>query len=79
MHAVVEHRRQGPAAIHVDALGVLGRQLDRRQRVLDVVRDLPGHVRPCLEALRALEVRALALEIVRHPVEVLHQAAQFVG
>ena len=69
----------GPPAIDVDAPGVLGRQLDRRQRVLDVVRDLPRHVRPRFEALRALELGALALEVVRHPVEVLDEPSQFVG
>ena len=76
--ALVEHRRQRPAAIDVDALGVLGGQLDWRERVLDVVRHLPRHLGPRLEALRPLEVGALRLQIVGHPVEVFHQAAQFI-
>ena len=71
--AVVEHRRQRLAAIVVHAPQVLGRQLDRRQRVLDVVRDLPRHVGPRLEAVRALELAALALQVGRHAVEVLDQ------
>ena len=58
---------------------VLGRQLDRRQRVLDVVRDLPRHVGPRLEALRPFELAALPLQVGGHPVEVLDQAAQLVG
>ena len=77
--ALVEHRRQRPAAIDVDAPRVLGGQLDRRQRVLDVVRHLPRHVGPGLEALRALELGALALQIVGHLVEILDQPPQLVG
>jgi len=61
------------------ALRVLGRELDRRQRVLDIVRHLPRHVRPCVEALRAFEFRPLALEVGGHLVEVFDQAPQFVG
>ena len=76
--AFVEHRRQRPAAIEVDALRVLGRQLNRRQRVLDVVRDLPRHVGPGFEPLRALELAALALQVGGHLVEVLDQPPQLV-
>ena len=78
-HALVEHRRQRPPAVDVHALRVLGRQLNRRQRVLDVVRDLARHVGPRFEPLRALELGALALQVRRHAVEVLDQPAQFVG
>ena len=77
--ALVERRRERPALVHVDALRVLGGQLNRRQRVLDVVRDLPRHLGPGFEPLRALEFGALALQIVRHPVEVLHEPPEFVG
>jgi hypothetical protein len=44
----------------VFAADALGGKLDRRQRVLDLVRDAPGHVRPGRGALR---------ESVRHVVE----------
>ena len=77
-HAFVEHRRERAAAIEVHPLRVLRRQLDRRQRVLDVVRDLPGHVGPRLQPLRALELASLALEVRGHLVEVLDQPPQFV-
>ena len=77
-HALIEDRGERPAPIHVDAAHVLGRQLDRRQRVLDVVGDLPRHVGPRLETLGALELAPLPLEVVRHLVEVLDEAAQFV-
>ena len=76
--ALVEHRRQRAAAIEVDAPRVLGRQLNRRQRILDVVRDLPRHVGPGLEPLRALELGALPLQVVGHAVEVLDQPPQLV-
>ena len=58
---------------------MFGIQLNRRQRVLDLVRDLSGHLGPGLEAVRAFELRPLPLEIARHRVEVLHQPAQLVG
>src|SRR2546421_326818 len=38
-----------------------------------------GLARPRLEPLRALEVGALALEIVGHAIEILDQAPQLVG
>ena len=57
---LVEHRAHRLAAIGVDAAQVLGRQLDRRQRVLDLVRDLPRHLGPRLEAVRAFELRRAA-------------------
>ena len=68
----------GRAAIDVHAPQVLGGQLDRRQRVLDVVRDLPRHVGPRLEPLRALELAALPLQVGGHLVEVLDQPPQLV-
>ena len=69
----------GCAAILVHAPQVLGRELDRRQRVLDVVRDLPRHLGPGLEAVRALELAALALQLAGHAVERLDEALQLVG
>ena len=67
------------AAIGVHAAQVLGRELDRRQRVLDLVRDLPRHLGPGLEPVRALELIALRLQLGRHAVERVDQAAQLVG
>ena len=77
--AGVEHRRQRLAAIVVHAPEVLGRELDRRQRVLDVVRDLPRHLGPRLEAVRALDLAALALQLAGHAVERFDEALQLVG
>ena len=54
-------------------------QLNRRQRVLDVVRDLTRHVGPRREPVRALELDALALQIGGHAVEGLDQPAELVG
>jgi len=76
--AVVQNGRQRAPAIDVHALRVLGRQLDRRQRVLDLVGDLTRHVGPRFEPLRAFELRALTLEVLGHLVEVLDQAAKLV-
>ena len=79
VHAVVEHRRQRCAAIEVHPSRVLSRELDRRQRILDVVRHLTRHVGPGFESLRALEVGTLTLEVVGHLIEVFDQPAEFVG
>ena len=77
--AFVEHGRERPAPIQIHTLRVLGGQLDRRQRVLDVVRDLARHVGPGLEALRPFELDPLPLEILGHPVEVPDQPSELVG
>ena len=61
--AAVEHRPERLAAVGVHAPQVLGRELDRRQRVLDLVRDLPRHLGPRLEAVRAFELIALRLQL----------------
>ena len=55
--AFVDQRAERPAAVGVHAAQVFGVELDRRQRVLDVVRHLPGHLGPGLEAVGALELR----------------------
>ena len=67
------------AAIGVHAAQVLGRQLDRRERVLDLVRDLPRHLGPRLEAVRAFELHALRLELRGHAVEGVDEPPQLVG
>ena len=61
------------------ALQVLGGQLNRREGILDFVRHLPGHFRPRLELIHARQFSPLRGEHLRHRVEVIHQAAQFVG
>ena len=57
---------------------VLGTQLNRRQRVLDVVGDLPGHVGPGGQAVGAFQFRPLTLEVGHHAVEGLDQLPQFI-
>ncbi len=69
----------GVASILVHAAEVLGIQLDRRQRVLDVVRDLPRHVGPGRQPVRALELDALPLQIGGHPVEGFDEPPELVG
>ena len=78
-HALVEQRPERPAPILVHALQVLGRQLNRRQRILDLVRDLPRHLGPRLELIRARQLRALRAQRRRHAVEVVDQPPQFVS
>ena len=77
--AALDHVPQRLAAVGVHAAEVLGRQLDRRQRVLDLVRDLARHLGPRLEAMGALELRALRLELRGHAVERVDEAPQLVG
>ena len=77
--APVEDAAERPAGGPVHAAQVLGRQLDGRQRVLDVVRHLARHVGPRRQPVRALQFGALVLQVGRHLVEVVHQAPQLVG
>ena len=58
--AAFEHRPERLAAIGVHAPQVLGGELDRRQRILDLVRHLPRHLGPRLEPVRAFELRRAA-------------------
>ena len=51
---------------------------ERCQRVLDLVRHLARHFGPGLEAMRALQLLALALEIGSHMIEVGDQPAKLV-
>ena len=67
------------AAVGMHAAQVLRGQLNRRQRILDFVRHLPGHFGPGFDAMRALELLALTLELGRHAVEVLDEPPQLVG
>ena len=57
------------------AAQMLGVELNRRQRVLDVVRHLARHLGPGLQPIGAFELGTLALQVVGHAVEVLDQAA----
>ena len=79
MHAIVEDGRQRTAAIDVHAACVLGRQLNGREWVLDVVRDLPCHAGPGFQPLRPLELGALPLQLFRHAVEIADQPPQLVA
>ena len=45
------------------AAQVLGVQLNRRQRVLDLVRHLACHLGPCFKPVGTFELRPLALEV----------------
>ena len=65
--------------MRVHAPQVFGRQLDRRKRVLDVVRYLPRHLGPRLEAVRSFELDPLPLELVCHLVERLDEPLELVG
>ena len=77
--AVLEDGTQGFAAIGVHALEVFGGQLNRRQRILDFVRDLPRHFRPRFQPMGPLELSALRLELAGHAVERIHQPLHLVG
>src|SRR5688572_18397832 len=57
---------------------MFGVELNRCERILDLMSHLAGHLGPCLEAMRAFELAALALQIARHAVEGLDQATEFI-
>ncbi len=78
-HAAVDDRPKRRAAVGVHALEELGLQLNRRQRVLDVVCDLPRHVGPRRQSIGPFQLGALALKIFGHLVERFDQPAQLVG
>ena len=54
------------------------RQLDRSQRVLDLVRNLARHFAPGRVLLGLDDALALVLQLARHAVEVLRQRTQLV-
>src|SRR5690606_33024806 len=70
LHVGLEDRPEIGALIGVRPTDVLDRQLDRSERVLDFVRDLPGHLTPGENAGRA-DLRGDVLEgddsTARHP------------
>ena len=55
-HAVDLGRRDDPPVVQ-ELAHVLGRELDRRERVLDLVRDRPRHLRPRGELIALHEAR----------------------
>ena len=66
------------AAVGVYASQVFGIELNRSERVLDLVRNLPRHLRPGFEPVRPLELTALTLQIGGHAVERFDEPAQLV-
>ena len=64
--------------VGVDAPQVLGGELDRRQRVLDLVGHLARHLGPGGQPVAALEVAPLPVQVAGHLVEGLDQVAQLV-
>ncbi len=78
MGAAFEDAAERAALVGVDAEQVFRRQLDRRQRILDFVRDLPRHLRPGFQAMGAFELAALRLQLAGHAVERVDEPAQLV-
>ena len=76
--AAFDDRTRVAALVGVNAQEMLCGQLNRRERILDLMGDLPRHLGPRLEPVRALELDALGLELASHAVERVHQAAQLV-
>ena len=74
----LEHLAHRLAAIGMDAAQVLGRQLNRGQRILDFVRHLTCHLGPRFEAVGPLELSSLRFQFRRHAVEGFHQPPQFI-
>ena len=58
---------------------MLGGQLDWRERILDLVRDLPRHLGPGFEPMSAFELDALCFELGRHAVERIGEPAELVS
>jgi len=77
--ALLQDRGERFAAIGMHPPQVLGVQLNRRQRILDLVCNLSGHLGPGFQSVGALEFRSLALQIASHGIEIFNQPSQLVG
>ena len=77
--AFLEYRAERLAAIDVHTPQMLGVELNGRQRVLDFVRDLAGHLRPRLEPVCPFQLLLLALQLAGHAIEVPYETLQLVG
>ena len=77
--ATLQHRGQRRSAVGMHAKQMLGAELDRGQGILDLVGDLPRHLRPRFQTMRALELVSLCVELDRHPVEVRLEDDELVG
>ena len=54
-------------------------ELDRRKRILDLVRETSRHVLPGTEALKVFNSRSRLLHIGEHPIEYSREIGHFVG
>ncbi len=61
------------------AMALLDGELDRRQRVLDLVRQPLRHLLPRADALQVLDARPRLLHLAEHPVEDAGELRQLVG
>ena len=77
--ALIEHDAKGAIGVLMDMLEVFRGQLNRCQRVLDVMRHLARHVGPCLQFVRPPQFGSLFAQRHRHAVEVVDQPPQFVS
>ena len=59
--------------------GLLHRELDRRQWILDLVRESARDILPCADALEVLDLCRLLLEVVEHRVERAAELGHLVG
>ena len=62
LDALIEDGAERAMLIGVHPLQVFGRELDRRQGILDLVRDLTRHFRPGLELIRARQFHLLCAQ-----------------
>src|SRR4029453_17351192 len=79
LRARAERSAKIDAGVAVDALQVLRRELNRCQGVLDLVSHLARHLRPGRQAITALELPPLPVEVAGHLVEGFDEGEELVS
>src|SRR5450759_2840806 len=74
--ALLEHAAEGGIFPAGDRPKVFGREPDRRERVLDLVGDDSGHLRPGAQPVRARQVLPLLRQRLGHRAEGVHQPGE---
>ena len=75
----VEERAKARIVTPVFLVTLLNGQLDRCQRIFDLVGEALGHFLPGADALQVLDTRARLLHLAEHPVEGAGKLGELVG
>ena len=79
LDGVAQELGEGRVRARVLLAQLLGRELDRRERVFDLVRDAPRHLLPGADSLQVGDTPPRLLELIEHGVERAGELAELVG